>query len=69
MNRNNTNLDPTEWNEPEAQACNLCANYLTPEEVEFNLDDNGYCNDCFYSCCGDELDQDIRICTTCKEHN
>ena len=61
--------NPIEWNEPEAQACNLCANYLTPEEVEFNLDDNGYCDDCFYSCCGDELDQDIRICPTCKEHN
>ena len=50
--------NPIEWNEPETQTCNLCANYLTLEEVEFNLDDNGFCNDCFYSCCGDELDQD-----------
>lgn len=69
MNRNNTTLDPAEWNEPEAQKCNLCANYLTPEEVAENNDDNGYCNECFYSCCGDELDQDIRMCPTCKEHN
>tara|TARA_R110000737_G_scaffold344739_1_gene372314 strand:+ start:424 stop:633 length:210 start_codon:yes stop_codon:yes gene_type:complete len=61
--------NPTEWNEPETQTCNLCANYLTEEEVKENNDDNGYCNNCFFSCCGDELDQDIRICPTCKEHN
>ena len=47
--------------------CNTCHN--EPEEVAENNDDNGYCNDCFFSCCGDELDQDIRICPTCKEHN
>tara|TARA_R110001592_G_C12792214_1_gene716122 strand:+ start:354 stop:632 length:279 start_codon:yes stop_codon:yes gene_type:complete len=61
--------DPTEWNEPETQTCNLCSNYLTPEEVAENNDDNGLCNDCFFSCCGDELDQDNRRCKTCKEHN
>ena len=66
MNRNNTTLDPTEWNEPEAQTCKLCSNYLTDEEVK---QDDDFCDDCFYSCCGDELDQDIRICPTCKEHN
>jgi len=41
-------------------------NYLTDEEVK---QDDDFCDDCFYSCCGDELDQDIRICPTCKEHN
>jgi len=66
MNRNNTNLDPTEWDGPEAQKCNHCDNYLTDEEVQ---EDGDLCNDCFYSCCGDELNQDIRICPTCKEHN
>jgi len=60
--------DPTE-NTEEASLCVLCASDLTEEEIELNEDDNKYCNDCFFSCCGDELDQDIRICPTCKEHN
>ena len=63
--------DPTEFNEVESEQknCNLCSNELTTEEIESNMNDDGFCNDCFYSCCGDKLDQDIRICPTCKEHN
>ena len=61
--------DPTEWNEPETQKCTLCHSDLNSEEITEQDDDNKFCNDCFYSCCGDELNQDIRICPTCKEHN
>ena len=61
--------NPIEWDEQETQTCNLCASDLTPEEITEQDDDNKFCNDCFFSCCGDELDQDIRICPTCKEHN
>tara|TARA_B110000967_G_scaffold119483_1_gene122177 strand:- start:577 stop:777 length:201 start_codon:yes stop_codon:yes gene_type:complete len=58
--------NPTEFNGSEAERCTLCDNDLTSEEVSEEID---YCFDCFYSCCGDELNQDIRICPTCKEHN
>ena len=58
--------DPIEWNEPEAISCEFCGNDLDAEEIAEEID---YCFDCFYSCCGDELNQDIRICPTCKEHN
>tara|TARA_R110002096_G_scaffold203731_2_gene389127 strand:+ start:54 stop:260 length:207 start_codon:yes stop_codon:yes gene_type:complete len=61
--------DPAEFNGTEAIICTLCAEDLTPEEITEQDDDNKFCNDCFFSCCGDELDQDIRICPTCKEHN
>jgi len=61
--------DPTEWNEAEPISCQFCAEDLTPEEITEQDDDNKFCDNCFYSCCGDELDQDIRICPTCKEHN
>ena len=61
--------DPTEWNGIEAIKCTLCHNDLTPEETTEQDDNLKYCNDCFYSCCGDELNQDIRICPTCKENN
>ncbi len=60
--------DPTE-NTEDAILCTLCAADLTPEEITENEDDNKYCNDCFYSCCGDELNQDNRRCKTCGEHN
>ena len=60
--------DPTE-NTQEAILCVLCASDLTPEEITEQDDDNKYCNDCFFSCCNVELDQDIRICPICKEHN
>jgi len=61
--------NPIEWNGTEIEKCTLCHNDLTSEEVTDQDNDNKYCNDCFYSCCGDELNQDIRICPTCKEHN
>ena len=60
--------DPNE-NTQEPILCVLCAADLTLEEITEQDDDNKFCNDCFFSCCGDELDQDIRICPTCKEHN
>ena len=69
MNRNNTTLDPTEWNEAEVIKCTLCHNDLTNEEITEQDNDLKYCNDCFFSCCGDELDQDNRRCPTCKENN
>ena len=60
--------DPNE-NTQEAIKCCFCHNDLDAEEIAEQDDDNKFCNDCFFSCCGDELDQDIRICPTCKEHN
>mgnify|MGYP003673397008 FL=1 len=60
--------DPTE-NTEDAILCEFCGNDLDAEEIEEQEDDVKYCFDCFYSCCGDELDQDIRMCPTCKEHN
>tara|TARA_R110000822_G_scaffold61873_1_gene152785 strand:+ start:675 stop:884 length:210 start_codon:yes stop_codon:yes gene_type:complete len=61
--------DPTEFNEEESIKCTLCHNDLDAEEIAEQDNDLKYCNDCFFSCCGDELDQDNRRCTTCKEHN
>ena len=66
MNYTTTTTDPTEWNGTELEKCTLCHNDLDAEEIAEEID---YCFECFYSCCGDELDQDIRICPTCKEHN
>ena len=35
MNRNNTTLDPTEWNGTEIERCERCdKDVLTPEEVD-----------------------------------
>ena len=61
--------NPIEWDEQEPQRCTLCHDELTNEEITEQDDDHKYCDNCFFSCCGDELDQDIRICPTCKEHN
>ena len=69
MNRNNTTLDPTEWNGKELERCTLCDNDLTTEEVTEQDTEHKYCNECFFSCCGDELDQDNRRCKTCGENN
>tara|TARA_R110000796_G_scaffold205357_1_gene321358 strand:+ start:389 stop:619 length:231 start_codon:yes stop_codon:yes gene_type:complete len=60
--------DPNE-NTQEAILCTLCAEDLTPEEITEQDEKNKYCNNCFYSCCGDKLDQDNRRCPTCKENN
>tara|TARA_R110000744_G_scaffold304025_1_gene412601 strand:- start:2361 stop:2591 length:231 start_codon:yes stop_codon:yes gene_type:complete len=56
-------------NTQEAIECKICANNLDPEEIENQEEDTNICNECFYSCCNDELDQDNRICPTCREHN
>ena len=61
--------DPAEFNGTEAIKCTLCHNDLTPEEITEQDDDKKYCNNCFFSCCNDKLDQDNRRCPTCKEHN
>ena len=68
MNRNNTTLDPTE-NTEDAILCTLCHSDLTNEEITEQDNNFKYCDNCFYSCCGDELNQDVRICPTCLEHN
>ena len=52
--------------QPEQKYCNICD---IEESKTYFVDDSGICENCFYSCCGDELNQDIRICPTCKEHN
>tara|TARA_R110000803_G_scaffold125635_1_gene193236 strand:+ start:772 stop:996 length:225 start_codon:yes stop_codon:yes gene_type:complete len=58
--------DPTEFNGSEPIKCKLCHADLDAEEISEEID---YCFDCFYSCCNVEIDQDIRICPICKEHN
>ena len=60
--------DPTE-NTQEAVICTFCAADLTPEEITEQDNDLKYCDNCFYSCCGDELDQETRRCPTCREMN
>ena len=57
--------NPTEWND-KPKYCKVCD---IEESKTYFVEDSEICEDCFYSCCGDELDQDIRICPTCKEHN
>jgi len=52
--------------EPQTKYCEVCN---IEESRTYFVDDSEICEDCFYSCCGDELNQDIRICPTCKEHN
>ena len=52
--------------EPQTKCCDICN---IEESKTYFVDDTQICEDCFYSCCGDELNQDIRICPTCKEHN
>ncbi len=52
--------------QPEQRFCEVCN---IEEYKTYFVDDSGICEDCFYSCCGDELDQDIRICKSCGEHN
>ena len=52
--------------QPTTNYCEVCN---IEESRTYFVDDTEICEDCFYSCCGDELNQDIRICPTCKEHN
>ena len=57
--------NPINYNE-KPRYCEVCE---VEESKTYFVDGSEICEDCFYSCCGDELDQDIRICPTCKEHN
>ena len=66
--RNSYGDDPNDYDK-ETIKCTLCHDDLTNEEITEQDDDNKYCDNCFFSCCGDELNQDIRICPTCLEHN
>jgi len=50
----------------EQRYCEVCN---IEESRTYFVDDSGICEECFYSCCGDELNQDIRICKSCGEHN
>tara|TARA_R110002020_G_C16104259_1_gene758960 strand:- start:606 stop:809 length:204 start_codon:yes stop_codon:yes gene_type:complete len=52
--------------QPETRFCEVCS---TEESKTYFAEDTEICEECYYSCCGDELNQDIRICPTCKEHN
>ena len=52
--------------EPTIKHCEVCN---IEESKTYFVDDTEICENCFYSCCGDELEQDIRICPTCKEPN
>jgi|TARA_R110000824_G_scaffold43124_1_gene126569 hypothetical protein len=52
--------------EPQTKCCEVCN---IEESKTYFVEDSEICEDCFYSCCGDELNQDVRICPTCKEHN
>jgi len=52
--------------EPEQRFCDFCN---IEESITYFVDDTDICEHCFYSCCGDELNQDIRICKSCGEHN
>jgi predicted CXXCH cytochrome family protein len=58
--------NPINWDGKEPELCELCHNELEESDIKA---DSKFCEECSYSCCGDELDQDIRICPTCKEHN
>jgi len=52
--------------QPQTNFCEVCN---TEESKTYFVDDTEICEECFYSCCGDELNQDIRICKSCGEHN
>lgn len=52
--------------QPEQRFCEVCN---IEENKTYFVEETETCEDCFFSCCGDELNQDIRICPTCKEHN
>lgn len=52
--------------QPKENFCEVCN---IEESKTYFVEDTEICEECFYSCCGDELNQDIRICPTCLEHN
>lgn len=52
--------------QPKQRYCEVCN---IEENKTYFVEDTEICENCFYSCCGDELNQDVRICPTCKEYN
>ena len=52
--------------QPEKRFCEVCN---IEESKTYFVEDSQICEECFFSCCGDELNQDVRICPSCKEHN
>ena len=50
----------------EQRFCEVCN---IEENKTYFVEDTEICEECYYSCCGDELNQDIRICKSCGEHN
>ncbi len=52
--------------QPTTNFCEVCN---IEESKTYFVEDTEICEECFFSCCGDELNQDVRICPTCKEHN
>ena len=61
----NDNNNPINHNE-KSRYCDCCG---IEEGKTYFIEDTDVCEDCHYSCCGDELDQDNRRCPTCKENN
>ena len=62
----NDNNNPINWNGNNSNECECCG---IEESKTYFIEDTDICEDCHYSCCGDELDQDNRRCPTCKENN
>ena len=61
----NDNNNPINYN-GKSRDCDCCG---VDESRTYFVEDTETCEDCYYSCCGDELDQDIRRCPTCGENN
>jgi len=62
---NKDSLNPINQQQKE-NYCNICN--IEESNTHF-VEDTEICEECFYSCCGDELNQDVRICKSCGEHN
>ena len=61
----NDNNNPINYN-GKSRACECCD---VEESKTYFVEDTQLCEECYYSCCGDELDQEVRICPTCRELN
>jgi hypothetical protein len=61
----NDPLNPINYN-GKTRFCEVCN---IEESKTYFVEETEICENCFYSCCGDELNQDIRICPSCKEYN
>ena len=62
---NNDPNNPINYN-GKSRFCEVCN---IEENKTYFVEETEICENCFYSCCGDELNQDVRICPTCREHN